>query len=93
MRPLARAMPLGTLVLAAGWVQAEDGKTYTGQAVRIGKGTAQVIVRADAAGKPVAIGVRLTEAVFEALPQADKANPHGDFSTSCLCPPTPPKRW
>ncbi|HWP12138.1 MAG TPA: DUF5602 domain-containing protein [Ramlibacter sp.] len=47
-----------------------NGTIYTGKAVRLGNGTAHTVVRADAGGKAVSIGVVLTEKALEGLPAA-----------------------
>jgi hypothetical protein len=59
--------------MAPGVAAAEkNGTTYTGKAVRLGNGTAHTFVRASASGKPVSIGVVLTEKALEGLPTAAK---------------------
>lgn len=58
----------------ASWAQTA-GATYKGQAVRIGKGSAHTVVRTDADGKPVAVGVVLTESALEGLPPPVKGGP------------------
>ena len=71
----------GVLSAAPGAIAADhDGTAYKGKAVRLGSGTAYTIVRADASGKPVSIGVVLTEKALEGLPAAAKgANPDFPF--------------
>jgi len=49
-----------------------NGTTYMGKAVRLGNGTAHTVVRTDAGGKPVSIGVVLSEKALDGLPTAAK---------------------
>ena len=57
-----------------------DGAIYKGKAVRLGSGTAHTVVQTDASGKPVSVGVVMTEKALEGLPVAAKgANPDFPF--------------
>lgn len=67
--------------IAPGATAVENNRTtYKGKAVRIGNGTAHTVVRTGAGGKPVSIGVVLTEKALEGLPTAAKgASPDFPF--------------
>jgi hypothetical protein len=67
-----------------------NGTTYTGKVVRLGNGTAHTVVRTDASGKPVSIGVVLTEKALEGLPAAAKG-PHSDVPFQLPMPVKGPK--
>lgn len=66
-------------VLAAAPVLAEGKPArYEGKAVRIGQGSAHVVVRTDATGQPASVGVVFTPGVLDGLPKA-AAGAHPDF--------------
>lgn len=67
-QPLRLVMAAVTLALAAGGAQAQDG-SFSGKAVRIGKGSAHTVVRTDAAGQVATIGVVLSKGALEGLPK------------------------
>jgi hypothetical protein len=48
---------------------------YNGPSVKIGEGTAHTFVNLDAAGKPVAIGVKFSESALRGLPAASHQGP------------------
>lgn len=74
--PLALAFA-AIMTMSVEWAQAED-VTYEGEAVRIGNGQAHTVVRADSSGKPVSIGIVMTEAALNGLPAPD-SDGHTDF--------------
>lgn len=87
--PLA-AVLAAMLVMTSGWVQAQGEASYEGKAVRIGKGSAHTVVRADASGKVMSIGVVFTEGMLDGLPKAEKgAAP--DFSYLLVMPRKGPR--
>ncbi len=92
-RPAApfRAIAMAILTLAAGSVMAQDkGMTYEGRPARIGQGSAHTVVRTDASGQPVSIGVVFTEGMLKGLPKAAKRkNP--DFPYQLTMPTRGPK--
>ena len=59
---------IGTTDCAAGEPVAPAAKTYFGQQVHIGNGSARTVVLADRTKRPVAIGVELTEGMLTGLP-------------------------
>lgn len=77
----AAMLSAGLFSMVSGAIAADtQGPAYKGKAVRLGSGTAYTIVRTDADGKPVSIGVVLTEKALEGLPAAAKgANPDFPF--------------
>jgi hypothetical protein len=78
LRMLLAALTAAAVAVAAGPASGQDkATTYAGKAVRIGNGSAHTVVRTDAAGTPVAIGVVFTASALEGLPKAAKgANPN-----------------
>lgn len=77
--------------LAAGSAAAQDqAATFEGKAVRIGKGTANTVVRTDATGAPVSIGVVFTDDMLDGLPVAAKGEVP-DFPYTLAMPETGPK--
>ncbi len=67
-----------------------EAASYQGKPVHIGKGVAYTLVRTDASGVPVSIGVRFTPGMLNGLPKARKgANP--DFPYVLPMPEAGPK--
>lgn len=68
---LALAAPGGSLraQAPASSGPADAGNHYRGAPVDIGQGVARTVVRTDASGEPVAVGVEFTPGVLEALPE------------------------
>jgi hypothetical protein len=60
------------LMAPAATLAQSDGESFKGSAVRIGKGTAHTVVRTDTSGKPVSVGIVLTETALEGLPKNAK---------------------
>ncbi|MFC3625208.1 DUF5602 domain-containing protein [Vogesella amnigena] len=57
-----------SLLLAAPWAQAA-ASSYSGKAVRLGKGTAHTVVRTDDAGQVASIGIVLSKRALQGLPK------------------------
>ncbi|MFC3530924.1 DUF5602 domain-containing protein [Vogesella facilis] len=76
MRTLGGQLPLAlavTLALGAGAARAQDlSASYEGAPVRFGQGEAHTVVRTDADGKPVSIGIVFSESALAGLPAGDK---------------------
>lgn len=80
-----------TAVLVAGSALAESkSTTYEGKGVRIGRGVAHTVVRTDAEGKPMSIGIAFTPGVLDGLPKAAKGA-HPDFPYPLPMPTKGPK--
>lgn len=75
--PLTLAM-VAIMAMAAGWAQAKEA-VYEGKPVRIGQGQAHTVVRTDASGKPISIGLVFTESALKGLPAA-AAGGRSDFA-------------
>jgi len=84
----AASIAIACLVAAAPSLAAE--KTFEGQAVKIGNGTARTIVRADPNGNLVSIGIILTEKALDGLPAARKNGPP-NFAYSLPMPTNGPR--
>ncbi len=73
LRTLPAVVTAAILAFAAASASGQEkSATYEGKAVRIGKGSAHTIVRTDAGGQAVAIGVVFTASALEGLPKAAK---------------------
>lgn len=91
LRTSAVIAALAALAALGGTAQADNkAATYKGQAVRIGQGSAHTVVRADASGKPHAIGIVFTSSALEGLPAAGQAG-HGDVPYVLPMPAKGPK--
>ena len=78
-------------VLPAESAQAGDkSATYEGKPVAVGQGTARTVVRTDAKGKPVSIGVILTASALEGLPMGADSAVH-DIAYLLTMPTKAPK--
>lgn len=78
------------LLMAGPAVAAGKSATYEGKAVRIGRGTAHTVVRADANGKLTSIGVVFTPGMLDGLPKAAKST-DPDFPYLLAMPKKGPK--
>jgi hypothetical protein len=90
-RPALAASMAVMLAVVTGSAAGEDkAAAYEGKTVRIGKGFANTIVRTDAAGRPMTIGVVFTASALEGLPKAAKgADP--DFPYALEMPSKAPR--
>lgn len=89
-RKTGRPAQLGIALAASLALGQSQAGSYEGKAVRIGKGTAHVVVQTDANDKPSAIGVVLTPGMLDGLPKAAKgAMP--DFPYALPMPAKGPK--
>ena len=79
-----------TASLAA--AKARHGEVYRGQAISIGKGIAQVVVRTDASGKPRTVAIMLTQGVLRGLPaKLNPKTPEGEWDYTLPMPTGGPK--
>ena len=79
------------ILLGAGSVLAEKNpEVHEGAAVRIGNGSAHTVIRTDAKGEPVTIGVVFTPGMLEGLPAATQGE-DSNFPYLLLMPTTGPK--
>lgn len=77
---------------AATTALAASNTVFEGKPVKIGKGTGRVVVRADAAGKPTSVAVKLTPDALEGLPsEPSKATHEGHWSYELPMPPKAPR--
>lgn len=86
----------GTALLALGAassaIAAADVNTYVGKAVKVGDGTGQVVVEADATGNPTSIAVSLTpDAVTGQPTELNKQSPEGGWSYALPMPTDGPE--
>ncbi|SMF73774.1 hypothetical protein SAMN06265365_14524 [Tistlia consotensis] len=75
---------------AATTAAAAGGKTYLGDSIEIGHGTAQAVVETDAAGRPQSIGISLSPGAIEGLPEGrNKDSAEGSWEFDLPLPKTP----
>lgn len=80
-----------SMLFGAGLALAQNKpELYEGAAVAIGNGSAHTVVRTDAQGEPVSIGVVFTPGMLQGLPTAAKGE-DPDFQYPLLMPTTGPK--
>lgn len=81
--PALVAACLGAAVLAA----PAGAETLKGKAVEVGKGTAQVVVTTDAAGKPASIAVSMTPGALDGLPaELNRKSAEGSWDFALAMP-------
>ncbi|MFO1189113.1 MAG: DUF5602 domain-containing protein [Alphaproteobacteria bacterium] len=64
------ALAVGLAVATGNAIAADGPKVLSGKSVAVGQGKARVVVATNAAGKPIALGVRLDAAALKGLPEA-----------------------
>jgi hypothetical protein len=80
----------GTALLTAGGIA--SAATYKGTAVRIGKGTARIVVHTDKSGKPSSVAVMMTPGALKGLPTAlNKKTAEGSWEYALPMPKHGPK--
>ncbi|WP_296058787.1 DUF5602 domain-containing protein [uncultured Amphritea sp.] len=80
-----------SILLGAGSVLAQNNpEVHEGAAVSIGNGSAHTVIRTDAKGEPVSIGVVFTPGILEGLPTANQGE-DPNFPYLLLMPTTGPK--
>ena len=93
----ATVLAAGSLITTWGMAaeaggKAHRGAVYRGKAVSIGKGIAQVVVRADAAGMPQSVAVMLTHGVLKGLPtKLNKKTEEGEWEYPLPMPTEGPR--
>jgi hypothetical protein len=88
----AASLTTAPAIAAESAATAHRGEVYRGQAVSIGKGIAQIVVRTDASGTPQSVAVMLTQGVLRGLPTVlNPKNAEGEWDYALPMPTDGPK--